>query len=142
MVEVFGVRMTLTEAVEKYATVSLACVQMRLNRKDSGYTFEEALFLPNINNWDYEKSNGEWRFKGDVSRGKYKDISGRSFGRLVAKEVVGPPIKRGPIWRCLCSCGNTKDIPLKALTDGETKSCGCLRKEMNANNLNARSPSF
>jgi phage FluMu protein Com len=32
-------------------------------------------------------------------------------------------------WNCLCDCGNTITISGKQLRSGQTKSCGCLRKE-------------
>lgn len=31
---------------------------------------------------------------------------------------------------CVCECGNYKDIRLSRLKSGETKSCGCLRKDI------------
>ena len=33
-------------------------------------------------------------------------------------------------WLCKCSCGNEKAIRQQLLTDGRTKSCGCLRKQL------------
>lgn len=32
-------------------------------------------------------------------------------------------------WNCLCECGNTTTISGKKLRTGQTKSCGCLRKD-------------
>ena len=32
-------------------------------------------------------------------------------------------------WNCLCDCGNTAIISGKGLRSGQTKSCGCLRKD-------------
>ena len=38
---------------------------------------------------------------------------------------------RGAWWWCSCSCGNPKEVLIAGycLTQGITKSCGCLRKE-------------
>lgn len=54
------------------------------------------------------------------------DLTGKLFGRLV-------PIERreGSAWLCQCDCGNTKTIKTNALTSGKTRSCGCLRKDLN-----------
>lgn len=58
---------------------------------------------------------------------KAKDISGMRFGKLTAIEPVGKNSRRQTIWRCKCDCGNTVDLPIGAITSGNTKSCGCLR---------------
>ena len=61
------------------------------------------------------------------------DITGKRYGRLVAVRRIG--YKKYPsgnglsIWECKCDCGNTTQIPLSALTTGNTESCGCLRHE-------------
>ena len=58
------------------------------------------------------------------------DITGERFGRLVAIERVGSRRYKGggtlSIWKCRCDCGNYTEIPLCALKNGNTKSCGCL----------------
>lgn len=54
-----------------------------------------------------------------------KDLSGQRFGRLTVVEIVGRK-DRSVVWRCKCDCGNIKDISAKHLSDGATKSCGCL----------------
>jgi len=33
-------------------------------------------------------------------------------------------------WDCLCECGNKCTVPTSQLQQGDTKSCGCLRKEV------------
>ena len=38
-------------------------------------------------------------------------------------------VKDGTYWLCVCQCGNKKIINAGKLKSGETKSCGCLRKE-------------
>ena len=39
------------------------------------------------------------------------------------------------LYRCLCECGNYIFLPKNALVTGNTKSCGCLRKEIAAKNV-------
>lgn len=54
--------------------------------------------------------------------------AGDRFGRLVVagRSFVG----RGDRWSCLCDCGVKRDVPAWSLTRGETRSCGCLRRDM------------
>ena len=58
-----------------------------------------------------------------------KDISGQRFGRLVA---IQPTMMRSctyVVWECKCDCGNTVLVASNQLRNGNTKSCGCLRKD-------------
>lgn len=54
-----------------------------------------------------------------------------TYGRLT---IVGiATTKRGRSgWECLCLCGNTKIVEGYRLTNGDTRSCGCLRREVSA----------
>ena len=56
--------------------------------------------------------------------------AGQRFGRLVATEKlrVGHSVK----WRCTCDCGSEARVDQHGLIAGKTKSCGCLRAELNA----------
>lgn len=61
---------------------------------------------------------------------KHKDISGVRFGALVAlrftREFGSAPL----FWVCACDCGNETTVSGKHLRTGNTKSCGCLRKDV------------
>lgn len=57
------------------------------------------------------------------------DLTGRTFGRLVALHAV--PGKRLR-WLCLCNCGVEKLIEGSSLRSGRTESCGCLHVEVSA----------
>jgi len=59
-----------------------------------------------------------------------EDITGKRFGRLVVKEFVGRNKKYQSIYLCLCDCGNMREVKGFRLKNGETKSCGCLHKEV------------
>lgn len=63
-------------------------------------------------------------------------IANTRFGRLTAMSQVGwhplPTGKRMPVWRCKCDCGNELDVRKPYLTSGDTKSCGCFRRETTA----------
>jgi uncharacterized protein YkvS len=61
-----------------------------------------------------------------------KDLSGMKFGMLTVVELVGIVThksgKKVTNWLCKCECGNTKNVVRSALTTGNTRSCGCLRR--------------
>lgn len=59
--------------------------------------------------------------------GQVKDLTGKSFGRLVVTGRAPNDSKGRTVWGCICSCGNYKEIRATALSQGLTKSCGCLR---------------
>lgn len=55
-----------------------------------------------------------------------RDFTGERFGMLVVKQFL--ETRKGKrIWRCLCDCGNTKDVAGSNLATGNTKACGCQR---------------
>lgn len=59
---------------------------------------------------------------------KLKNLENEKFGRLTVVELSKS--KNGKAyWLCKCDCGNTRVINGYKLRSGETKSCGCLRKE-------------
>lgn len=62
-----------------------------------------------------------------------KNHTNEVYGRLTALEFVERK-KSKTYWKCKCSCGNEIIIPITYLTTGDTRSCGCLRKELNKEN--------
>ena len=56
-------------------------------------------------------------------------LEGKRFGKLVVIEFVGFK-NHLSVWKCKCDCGNEKNVIGAYLTNGETKSCGCLQKEV------------
>ena len=59
---------------------------------------------------------------------KKKDLSGERFGKLVAIKPTGK--KNGAyVWECSCDCGNVIYVVGSKLTNGHTKSCGCIRRD-------------
>ena len=55
---------------------------------------------------------------------------GSVFGRIKVLEENKERNKNGHItYKCLCECGNKKDILGSSLRSGLTQSCGCLQKE-------------
>lgn len=60
--------------------------------------------------------------------GKALDLTGQKFGRLTVIERVG--IKNSKVmWRCKCDCGNYTETSTSSLRKGDSRSCGCLRRE-------------
>lgn len=67
-----------------------------------------------------------------------KDITGKKFGRLTAIEYVGKNSCRHSLWLCECECGNKHVTSLDCLTQGNTRSCGCLNDEARRKGGNRR----
>lgn len=59
------------------------------------------------------------------------DLVGQSFGRLtVIAHAHTEDYER--VWLCRCSCGAHTMVPTGRLNGGNTKSCGCLRRDVRA----------
>lgn len=61
---------------------------------------------------------------------KVKDITGQQFGRLTVLYRLHNNHKKDAYWLCVCDCGNLKEVRLDHLQNGNSKSCGCLAKEI------------
>jgi hypothetical protein len=58
-------------------------------------------------------------------------IEGQRFGRWAVLSFAG--IRNGHSYFCVkCDCGSNKTILGRSLKNGESKSCGCLRRELSA----------
>src|ERR1700678_2982720 len=73
---------------------------------------------------------------------KKENLVGLTFGRLTVVEEMPPkePNKRGkrPSWKCMCSCGDPEPVVIRdgsKLKSGNSKSCGCLKKERAAKRM-------
>lgn len=62
---------------------------------------------------------------------KIKDLKGKLFGRLTVIEFSHKSEKEkgAAYWKCSCECGGSTISRGGCLISGQTKSCGCLRKE-------------
>ena len=70
-----------------------------------------------------------------LSQTKSGSLIGKQFGRLTVLERAGSSPSQKALWKCQCECGNTITTTTGNLNSGKTKSCGCLRSEMNHNRL-------
>ena len=67
------------------------------------------------------------------NRKRTVNLTGRRFGRLVALHIVNGK------WLCKCDCGRHKIAMGAYLRNGDTRSCGCLRRELAAIRMSATS---
>ncbi len=62
---------------------------------------------------------------------RIKDLTGKRFDRW--KVIRYNPKKSKemgrPYWDCICDCGTKKCVDGKSLKNGDSKSCGCLKRE-------------
>lgn len=54
-----------------------------------------------------------------------RDLSGQRFGKLLIVSLHS--VARRARWRCLCDCGEIKDVLSANLLAGNTVSCGCQK---------------
>jgi hypothetical protein len=61
---------------------------------------------------------------------KIKDLTGMKFGKLTVLEFSHLDEKKRSYWLCECDCEehNKKIVKGKYLFNGDTKSCGCLKR--------------
>lgn len=60
-------------------------------------------------------------------------LTGQRFGRLVVLAEAGDhqcPTGAKSLWHCQCDCGAKCDVYGSSLTSGNTRSCGCLRLDL------------
>jgi hypothetical protein len=69
--------------------------------------------------------------KGNTSR--RIDLVGRTFGRLLVKQLVSA-IGGKLRWLCMCTCGTAHEATSSALTSGNVQSCGCWLRECRVTN--------
>ena len=66
--------------------------------------------------------------------GKFVDLTGQHFGRLVViergEDYIDNQGSKRVQWRCKCECGQEVLVRSSSLRSGVTISCGCLQSEM------------
>lgn len=59
------------------------------------------------------------------------NIQGQKYGRLITVRQTDIKTKfDGYKWECKCDCGNVVLVPYRSLIKGNTKSCGCIHREL------------
>ncbi len=56
------------------------------------------------------------------------ELAGKRYGKLLVQKRS----KAEKFWVCLCDCGSVCDVRQTNLRMGNTRSCGCLMKEVKA----------
>lgn len=95
-------------------------------RCDCGNT--KTLVLSNVRN-GHTKSCGCFRNE-TTSKRSFKDLTRKKFGKLTVQRLSGKKKRGNYLWVCLCDCGREAIVSSSNLLTGETKSCGCLHKEV------------
>ena len=65
-------------------------------------------------------------------KGKPDELIGKRFGKLTVIERLENSKDRRKVYRCKCECGNTIEVKVKYLNNGDTRSCGCYKKNFEA----------
>lgn len=64
---------------------------------------------------------------------KETNFINKRYGKLVVIKLdhtkQSPCGHKVKMWLCKCDCGNTKIVTTGSLTSGQTKSCGCYRRD-------------
>lgn len=68
---------------------------------------------------------------------RFKDLTGKRFGRLTAIVSTSKSRSGHYYWECVCDCGNHIIVGGKQLRRGYTRSCGCFQREI-ARDVGAR----
>jgi len=72
---------------------------------------------------------------GKLRHRKIKDLTNKVFGRWTVVSYSDMDQYRASFWLCRCICGNLKRVRGSGLIRGDSKSCGCLKKELSQERL-------
>lgn len=72
-----------------------------------------------------------------INTWSFKDETGNKYGRLTVLSLGGRT-DYGFRWKCICECGNELYVLGSYLRRGTSKSCGCLRQELQSANMKRR----
>ena len=74
--------------------------------------------------------NGASTNCGCKRKGQIKDLTNQRFGKLTVIKPTEQRQNQCVVWECKCDCGNITYVKSNSLLSGNTKSCGCLHKEL------------
>lgn len=82
------------------------------------------------------KEQGAWRCYPCAVNARRADLVGKRFGRWLVTDFDGA-VKNSEgdtrlMWHCVCDCGGVGVVSTNALRTGHTKSCGCLKSELDS----------
>lgn len=67
--------------------------------------------------------------KTPIFGSRFKDETGKKYGRLTIIKYLGVNNVRHAVWECLCDCGNTLNSSVNSFRQGNKLSCGCITIE-------------
>jgi hypothetical protein len=67
----------------------------------------------------------------------FQDLTGRQFDRWTVIAFAGRNPQGGGMWKVRCVCGNMRIVFGPNLTRGQSRSCGCYRKEFQGKKFRA-----
>ena len=70
------------------------------------------------------------KIQNNMVNGKIKNIVGMKYGNLTVLNITHKNKNGAYCWNCVCDCGTKLNVSGLALRSGNTKSCGCLQKEI------------
>lgn len=132
-----------TSALNSGKTLSCGCSKSKNN--NVGKTYGD---LTTIRFLGYYKKNPKWLCRCscgnevELYENKLKQSINPNCGSAVHKKFVGKRFNRLVVTKdyitehgkrkylCMCDCGNQIYVPVSNLNSGNTKSCGCLSKEV------------
>jgi hypothetical protein len=62
--------------------------------------------------------------------GSRYNLVGQKFNKLTVLKRAGSNSHQKALWECKCDCGKLVDVVTSSLRRGDTKSCGCIIKEL------------
>lgn len=68
-------------------------------------------------------------------KGEVLDLRGQQYGELTVIDFSKKDKQGRAIWKCLCSCGVTKDIRAQGLRSGAVISCGHIARQKSAKRM-------
>ena len=73
--------------------------------------------------------------------GKLNDLTGKKYGRLTVIERAGSTTQKKALWNCRCDCGNEIIVVGSHLLNGNTRSCGCYKRDLTSERMSSHGKS-
>ena len=61
---------------------------------------------------------------------RFKDETGKKYGRLNPIKYIGVNSVRHAVWECHCDCGNIINCSVNSFRQGNKLSCGCIANDL------------
>lgn len=71
-----------------------------------------------------------------------KNKTGERFGRWLVLSRAGSNPRGKSAWLCRCDCGTERIVSLPSLRSGDSRSCGCLNREVSSTHKATGTPTY